>query len=87
MGVATVATFSVLLAAIPLAAFYAAAHGALDPAFRALLGSAASVDANRPVLSGVAAVVCVNLVVAAFLVAAWMEPAHPAAADDRSKRE
>ena len=77
MGVGTVAVFSVLLAAIPLSAFFATINGKLDATLAPLLGQTLITDSNRLILAGIIGVVSVNLVVAAFLVAAWREPVPP----------
>lgn len=86
MGVATVTVFSLLLAAIPLSAFFAATQGWLDPAYAALLGGQAITKSSRLILAGLTGVVFVNLVVAAFLVAAWLEPV-PSTDDARAKKD
>ena len=75
MGVATVAVFSLLLAVIPLSVFHAATQGRLDAVYEAILGAQPITPSSRLILAGVTGVVFVNLVVAAFLVAAWLEPA------------
>ena len=84
MGVGTVLVYSILLAVIPLSAFFAVTQGLLDSVFAALLGTALTTS-TRLVLAGVTGVVCVNLVVAAFLVSAWREPVPPAASQQRAK--
>ena len=84
MGVGTVVVFSVLLAVIPLSAFFAVTQGRLDSVFAALLGTALNTS-TRLVLAGVTGVACVNLVVAAFLVSAWREPVPSAAGQQRTK--
>ncbi len=75
MGLATLAVFSFLLAAIPLSTFFAVLHGWGDPLLAAL--SLSLTDTTRLVAAGVTGVVAVNLVLAAFVVAAWVEPAPP----------
>lgn len=77
MGVGTVAVFSVLLAAIPLSTFFATINGKLDATLAPILGHTQITDSNRLILAGIIGVVSVNLVVAAFLVAAWREPVSP----------
>ena len=74
MGVGTVGLFSALLAVVPLAVFFAAKHGGMDAALGAVLGADNLTDSSRLIVSGVLGVVCVNLVVALFLVVAWQEP-------------
>jgi len=77
MGVGTVAVFSVLLAAIPLSAFFATINGKLDATLGSILGPDQITDSNRLTLAGIIGVVSVNLVLAAFLVAVWREPVPP----------
>ncbi len=85
MGVGTVAVFSVLLAAIPLSAFFATINGKLDATLAPFLGQTQITDSNRLILAGIIGVVSVNLIVAAFLVAAWREPVPPSSATQRPK--
>lgn len=77
MGLGTVAVFSVLLAAIPLSTFFAILHGKADGLLSTVLGQPQVTDSTRLILAGAIGVVLVNLVVAAFLVAAWREPVAP----------
>jgi hypothetical protein len=87
MGVGTVAIFSVLLAAIPLSAFFATINGKLDATLAVFLGQPQISDNTRLVSSAIIGVVLVNLVVAAFLVAAWREPVPPSSSQQRSKKD
>ncbi len=82
MGLATVAVFSILLAAIPLSTFFAVLHGRADALLAAT--SLPLTDSTRLVAAGVTGVVAVNLVVAAFLVAAFAEPTP---APQRAKKD
>jgi VMA21-like domain len=87
MGVGTVAVFSVLLAAIPLSAFFATINGNLDATLAPLLGPTQNTDSNRLIFAGIIGVISVNLVVAAFLVAAWREPVPPSSTAQRPKED
>lgn len=87
MGVGTVAVFSVLLAAIPLSAFFATINGKLDAIIAPLLGQTLLTDSNRLILAGIIGVLLVNLVVAAFLVAAWREPVPPSSTATQRPKE
>jgi len=77
MGLSTVSIFATLLAVLPLAAFYAMNHGAFDSLLGAVLGPGNVTSSSRLVSSGILGVVCVNIIVAGFLIAAWREPTPP----------
>ena len=85
MGVGTVAIFSVLLAAIPLTTFFGVLHGRADILLATLLGQSQVSDSARLAFAGIIGVVSVNLVVAAFIVAAWREPTGTPPTEDAKK--
>ena len=85
MGLGVVAVFSVLLVAIPLSSFFAILHGRFDEPIATLLGQSPLNDTSRLVFAGLAGVVSVNLIVAAFLIAAWSESVPPQ--EERAKEE
>ena len=77
MGVAAkLLAYSLLMLAAPLAAFFAASAGRLDPVVNALTAGRVQLDdASRLVAGGLAGIVCANLVIAAYVWSAWHEPA------------
>lgn len=78
MALGTLLLFSCCMFTAPLIAFFAASQGRLDSLLAPFLaeGTAPSPH-SRQVLGGVLGVVTVNLVVALFVVAAWLEPLPP----------
>lgn len=72
----TLLLFSLLMVAVPLATFYSALHGRLDGLLQPLLGPQALADSRLPVAGGLA-VLAVNVVLAAFVAAAWLEAPPP----------
>ena len=82
MGVGTVAIFSILLIAIPLGTFFAVLHGTID----SYIGLDTLSDSNRLIFAGIIGVVSVNLVVAAFLIAAWREPVPPSTTSSKKEQ-
>ena len=85
MGVGTLLIFSALMVALPLNAFFTVQQGRLDGPLSALLGPQV-LQEQRLALAGALAVVCVNLVVAGFVVAAWLERPPPAASSARKEQ-
>ena len=76
MGLGTLLFFSVLMVVVPLGTFFSAKQGRLDGPLGALVGQGA-LESNRLVVAGLAGVAAVNLVVATFVVVAWLEPPLP----------
>ena len=79
------AIFAVLLAAIPLSSFFAVLHGKADGLFATLLGQEQITENTRLVFAAITGVILVNLVVAAFLIAAWREQPDSEAAQRKKK--
>lgn len=74
MGVGTVGLFSILLATIPLWVFSGIRHGKYDTLILFFISSNRQdfLESNRVVIGGILAVVLVNLIVALFLVVAFV---------------
>lgn len=72
MAVGTLVFFSLLMATLPLGAFYSVLQGRADPLLQPLLG-APQLEEHRLVVAAALAVLAVNCVVAAFVAAAWLE--------------
>jgi hypothetical protein len=68
--------FSLLMVAVPLSAFSAAWQGRLDSLLEPIIGSQLLAQ-QRVVIAGGLGVLGVNLVVAAFVVTAWLETSPP----------
>ena len=82
-AIGTLLLFSVLMVAVPLGAFFSAWHGRLDGALQPLLGQQLLED-HRLVIAGGLGVLGVNAVLAAFVVAAWLE-APPAPSNHKEE--
>ncbi|KAI3438837.1 hypothetical protein D9Q98_001254 [Chlorella vulgaris] len=73
-----ITVFSLLMVALPLTAFSWAWNGRLDGLLLSIL-SPKLLEEQRVVIAGTLAVAAVNLAVAAFVTAAWLEKPPPAA--------
>lgn len=88
MGVGTVAAFSCILATFPLWVLSQIRQGHLDNVILFIIGNHRQnfLHANRVVIGGVIAIILVNLVVAAFLLVAFVFEKTPST-PDRKKKE
>jgi hypothetical protein len=73
MGSAIVLLFSILIAVIPLSALFFITKGYLDIPISSYTGLELT-DSQRLIFGGIAGVASVNLLLAAFVWAAWREP-------------
>lgn len=83
MSVLTLTAFSVLLALAPLTLLFAGKQGSLDNFFTVFINNPAIIEQNRALFSAIAAVAAVNIVLIAFLVAAWREPTTTVVSTER----
>jgi hypothetical protein len=72
MVLVTLFSYSLLMVALPLSAFFAASSGSLDVLLEVIVGPDPTQGA-RLSFAGVLGVICVNLVVAGYVVQAWRE--------------
>jgi hypothetical protein len=83
MSVGTLTVFSILLALAPLTLLFAGKQGSLDNFFTVFINNPATIEQNRTLFSAIAAVAAVNIVLIAFLVAAWREPTTTVVSTER----
>ena len=76
MALGTLLLYSLFMFAAPLGTFFSISHGLLDSYITPALGQE-FVTRNRLSLAGGLSVIAVNIVLGAFIVAAWREPVAP----------
>lgn len=77
MALGTLVLFSLLMVVLPLSTFFSTWKGRWDGVLQPVLGQQLLED-NRLAVAGVLGVLGVNLVLAAFVAAAWLERPPPA---------
>jgi hypothetical protein len=89
MGLSQVAIFAGVLATLPVAILYALlplGSGDVGP-LTWLFKHFGLGQVSQTTAAGIGAVFCVNVVLAAFVIAAWAEPSAVASGRDRKKNE
>lgn len=90
MGVGTVGLFSILLATIPLWTFSRIRRGTFDTLILLCISKDNNRDVlenNRVVIGGIVAIILVNVIVALFLLVAFVFEKIPEESEDTRKKE